>query len=147
MLPCLFLAVTIIAAEQLQSFCRKIRRRYHWYYKVIGCFLWSRTKKNYISILSAYYVCLRGMQVSQSGPARTHRRRRPPSCMIVTVMIVTVSPQCMTLGLLTVRLNNLSLNRMFLWAYELGWWHCFKQGKYEIMQLTQIHIVLNLPVR
>ena len=33
------------------------------------------------------------MQVSQSGPARTHRRRRPPSCMIVTAMIVTVSPQ------------------------------------------------------
>ena len=24
------------------------------------------------------------MQVSQSGPARTHRRQRPPSCMIVT---------------------------------------------------------------
>ena len=38
-------------------------------------------------------MCLRGMQVSQSGPARTHLRRRPPSCMIVTAMIVTVSPQ------------------------------------------------------
>ena len=46
MLPCFFLAVTIIAAEQLRSFCRKIRRRYHWYYKVIRCFPWSRTKKN-----------------------------------------------------------------------------------------------------
>ena len=104
MVPCLFLAVTIIAAEQLQSFCRKIRRRYHWYYKVIGCFPWSRTKKNYISILSAYYVCLHGMQVSQSGPARTHHRRRPPSCMIVTAKIVTVSPQW-----------NLSFNPSGVW--------------------------------
>ena len=31
------------------------------------------------------------MQVSQSGPARTHLRRRPPFCMIVTAMIVAVS--------------------------------------------------------
>ena len=93
MLPCLFLAVTIIAAEQLRSFWRKIRRRYHWYYAVIGCFLWSRTTTNQISILSTNYACRRGMQVSQSGRDRTHRRRRPPSCMIVTAMIVTVSPQ------------------------------------------------------
>ena len=30
---------------------------------------------------------------AKSDPARTHRRRRPPSCMIVTAMIVPVSPQ------------------------------------------------------
>ena len=52
----------------------------------------TRTTTNDKSILSANYVCLRGMQESQSDPARTHRRRRPPSCMIVTAMIVTVSP-------------------------------------------------------
>ena len=33
------------------------------------------------------------VQSSQSGPVQTHCRRRPPSCMIVTAMIVTVSPQ------------------------------------------------------
>ena len=92
MLPCLFLAVTIIAAEQLRSFCRKIRRQYYRYHTIISCFLQSRTITNDKSILSANYVCLRGMQESQSDPARTHRHRRPPSCMIVTAMIVTVSP-------------------------------------------------------
>ena len=60
----------------------------------IGYFVWSRATTNHISMLCANYMCLRGMQVSQSGPVRTHRRRRPPSCMIVTAMIVTVSPQC-----------------------------------------------------
>ena len=34
------------------------------------------------------------VQASKSGPVRTHRGRRPPSSMIVTAMIVTVSPQC-----------------------------------------------------
>ena len=38
------------------------------------------------------------MRVSQSEPAQTHLRRRPPSCMIVTAMIVTVSPQCLWEG-------------------------------------------------
>ena len=95
MLLCLFLAVTIIAAEQLRSFCRKIRQYYR-YCTVISCFLWSRTTTNDKSIMSANYVCLRGMQGSQSDPARTQRRRRPPYCMIVTAMIVTVSPQCRT---------------------------------------------------
>ena len=38
-------------------------------------------------------MCLCGIQISQSGLVRTHIRRRPPSCMMVTAMIVTVSPQ------------------------------------------------------
>ena len=46
-----------------------------------------------LSISSANYVSLRAIGASQSGPARTHRRRCPPSCVIVTAMIVTVSPQ------------------------------------------------------
>ena len=40
-------------------------------------------------------ICVRA---SQSGPVWTHCRRRPPSCMIVTAMIVTVSPQWLFIG-------------------------------------------------
>ena len=60
---------------------------------LIGYFVWSRTTTNHISILCANHMCLHGMQVSQSGPVRTHLRWCPPSCMIITAMIVTVSPQ------------------------------------------------------
>ena len=35
----------------------------------------------------------RCVQASKSDTVRTHRCRRPPSCVIVTAMIVTVSPQ------------------------------------------------------
>ena len=62
---------------------------------IIGYFVRSQRTTNYISIWCANYMCLRGMQVWQSGPAPIQPRRRPPSCMIVTAMIVAVSPQCL----------------------------------------------------
>ena len=85
------------------------------YYVLIGYLVWSRRTTNHISMLCANYMCFHGMQVSQSGPARTHRRRRPPSCMIVTAMIVTVSPQCRSL------LSNASHNlpTVLTWTHWL----------------------------
>ena len=47
------------------------------------------------------------VQASKSGPVRTHRRRRRPSCMTVIAMIVTVSSQCR--GLLTCGMEQSSL--------------------------------------
>ena len=95
--------VTIISRGQLRS-CRRCLvcklRSYHAsftspYFKN-KCTDWqSMTRKTTTD--DAPVLCTNKRTALRTSvtidPARTHRRRRPPSCMIVTVMIVTVSPQ------------------------------------------------------
>ena len=58
------------------------------------------------------------VQASQSGPVGTHCRRRPPSCAIVTAMIVTVSPQCHT-GVGELNVHNASFRKRWIVEYAL----------------------------
>ena len=97
--------VTIIPLGQLRS-CRRCLvcklRSYHEsftspYFKSKYTDLQSmtlKTKTDDALVLCADKRAQCCVQASKSGPARTHRRRCPPSYMIVTAMIVTVSPQC-----------------------------------------------------
>ena len=95
MLPCLFLAVTIIAAEQLRSFSPKNKTtilQISHDYLVFSPVTNNNKWQIYIECKLCVSTWHATLQESQSDPARTHRHRRPPSCMIVTAMIVTVSP-------------------------------------------------------
>ena len=58
------------------------------------------------------------MQVSQSGPARTHRRRRPPSCMIVTVSPQWYRP--LSSSMCSITYVGSTYNRM--WGAGIGCW-------------------------
>ena len=99
-----FLTVTIIAPEQLRSYrrCRVCKLR-SYCESFTSPYLGNQCTNQQnmarkIETDDAPLLCTDTrvqscVQVSQSGRDRTHRRRRPPSCMIVTAMIVTVSPQ------------------------------------------------------
>ena len=96
--------VTIIPPGQLRS-CRRClvckSRSYHERFtspylknKCTGQqSMTHKTKTDDAPLLYANKRAQCCVQAWKSGPVRTHRCQRPPSCMIVTAMIVTVSPQ------------------------------------------------------
>ena len=78
---------------KLRSYCESFTRPYFGYNCTNQQSMARKIETDDAPVLctdTRVQICVRA---SQSGPVWTHCRRRPPSCMIVTVMIVTVSPQ------------------------------------------------------